>query len=44
MDAHFLDEGQLLGLEIANVGEEEYTEEMQLEVIDVATWENKHGL
>ena len=44
MDAHFLDEGQLLYLENDDAGEEEDAEDVELEGIDVATWEKKNGL
>ena len=44
MDKHFFDEGQLLDLENDNVREEEDVEDVELERIDVATWENMNGL
>ena len=44
MDAHFFDEEQLLDLENDDTGEEEDAEDVDLEVIDVATWEKKNGL
>ena len=44
MDAHFLDEGQLLDLKNDDVGEEEDAEHEELEGIDVARWEKKNGL
>ena len=44
MDVHFFDEGQLLDLEYDNVGEEDDVEDVELEGIDVATWEKKNGL
>ena len=44
MDAHFLNEGQLLDLENNDVGEEDDAEDVELEGIDVATWEKKNGL
>ena len=44
MDAHFLDEGQLLDLENDDVGEEEDMEDVELQGIDVATWEKKNRL
>ena len=44
MDAHFFNEGQLLDREHDNVGEEKDTEDVELEGIDVATWEKKNGL
>ena len=37
MDAHLFDEEQLLDLENDNVGEEEDTEDVELQGIDVAT-------
>ena len=42
MDAHCFDEGQLLDLEKDDVGEEEDAEDVELEGIDVATWERKN--
>ena len=44
MDAHIFDEGQLQDLEYDNVGNEENAEDVELEGIDVATWEKKNGL
>ena len=44
MDANFFDEGQLLYLENDYVEKEEDAEEVELEAIDVATWEKKNGL
>ena len=44
MDAQFFDVGQLLDLENDDVGEEEDAEDVELEGIDVATWEKKNGL
>ena len=44
MDAYFFDKGQLLDLENYDIGEEEDAEDIELEVIDVATWEKKNGL
>ena len=44
MDAYFFDKGQLLDLENDNVGEEEDVEDVEVEGIDVATWEKKNGL
>ena len=44
MDADFFDEGQLLDLENHSIGNEEDTEDVELEGIDVATWENKNGV
>ena len=43
-DANFFDAGQLLDLENDNAGEEEDAEDIELEGIDVATWEKKNGL
>ena len=43
MNAHFFDEGQLLDLENDNIGEEKDVEDMELEGIDLVTWE-KNGL
>ena len=43
MDAHVFDEGQLMDLENDNAGEEEDVEDVELEGIDVATWEKKNG-
>ena len=44
MDPQFFDEGQLLDLENDNVGKEEDAEDVELEGIDVATWEKKNRL
>ena len=44
MDAHFFDEGQLLDLENDDTGKEENAEDVELEGIDVATWEKKNEL
>ena len=44
MDIHFFDEGQLLDLKIDDLGEEEDAEDLELEGIDVATWEQKNRL
>ena len=44
MEAHFFDEGQLLDLENDNVGGEEDAEDVELQGIDMATWEKKNGL
>ena len=44
MDKHFFDQGQLLDLEHDNIGEEEDAEDVELEGIDVATWEKKNGV
>ena len=44
MHTQLFHEGQLLDLENDDVGEEENAEEVELEGIDVATWEKKNGL
>ena len=44
IDAHFFDEGPLLDLENDEIGEEEDVEDVELQGIDVATWEKKNGL
>ena len=44
IDAHSLNEGHLLALEIDNIREEEDAEDVELEVINYATWERKIGL
>ena len=44
MDAHLLDEGQLRDLKNDDASEEEDAEDVELERIDVATWERKNGL
>ena len=44
MDPHLFDEGQLLDFENDNVGKEEDAEDMELEGINVVTWEKKNGL
>ena len=44
MDTHFFDKGQLLDLENDDVGEEEDAEDIELEGLDLATWENKNAL
>lgn len=44
MNAHFLDERQLLDLGNDIVEEEKYVEDVELEVIDVVTWEQKNEL
>ena len=44
MDTYFFDKGQLLNFENDDVGEEEDAEDVELEGIDVATWEKKNGL
>ena len=42
MDTHFFDEGQLLDLENDHVGEKEDAGDVELEGIDVHTWEKKN--
>ena len=44
MEAHFFDEGQLLDLENDDTEEEEDADDVELEGIDLATWEKKNGL
>ena len=44
MDVHFFDEGQVLDLENDDVGEVEDAEDVELEGIDVATWQKKNRL
>ena len=44
MDDNFFNEGQLQDLEDDDFVEEEDVEVVELEGIDVATWENKNGL
>ena len=44
IDGNFFDKGQLLDLENDDAEEEEDAEDVELEEIDVATWENKNGL
>ena len=44
MDRHFFDEGQLLDLENDDVAKEEDAEDVELQGIDVATWEKKNAL
>ena len=41
---HTIDEGQLLDLDNDDAGEEEVAEDVELEGIDVGTWEKKIGL
>ena len=41
IDTHFFDEEQLLDLENDNVGEKEDAEHVELQGIDVITWEKK---
>ena len=42
MDGHVFNEGQLLDHDNDNVGEEEDVEDVELERIDMATWEQKN--
>ena len=44
MDADFFDEGQFLYLENDDAGEQEGAVDVELEGIDVTTWEKKNGL
>ena len=44
VDANFFKEGQWLDPENDNVGEEEDAEDVELEEIEVATWEKKNRL
>ena len=44
MDPHLCDEEKLLDLENDDVEVEEDAEEVELEGIDVVTWEKKNGL
>ena len=44
MDGHFFDEGQLLDLENNDIREEEDAEDVELEGIDMPTWEKKNRL
>ena len=44
MDTDFFNERQLLDLENDDFGEEEDAEDVELEGIDVVTWEKKNGL
>ena len=44
IDAHCFDEGQLLDLENDDVAKEEDAEDVELQGIDVATWEKKNAL
>ena len=44
LDLHLLDKGQGLDLENGDPGEEEDVETVELEGMDVATWEQKNGL
>ena len=44
MKAQFFNEGQLLDLKENNNDQEEDAEDVELEGIDVANWEKKHGL
>ena len=42
VDAHFFNERQLRDLKYDDVGEDEHTKDMELEGIDMATWEKKN--
>ena len=44
MNTHYFDERQFLDLENDDVGEEEDAEDVELQGIDVATWEKQNGL
>ena len=44
MESYVFDEGQLLDLENDDVGEKENVEDIELQEIDVGTWETKNGL
>ena len=44
MNAHIFNEWQLLDLKKNDIGEEEDAEDMELEGIDVVSWEMKNGL
>ena len=44
MDAHCFCEGQFRDLKYDDVGEEEDVEDVELEEIDMATWEKKNDL
>ena len=44
MDTYFFDEGQLLDLENDDIGVEEDAGGVELQGINVATWEKKYGL
>ena len=44
IDAHFFEEGQLVDLEDDDVEEEEVTEDVEVEGIDVVIWKKKNGL
>ena len=44
MDTYFFDEGQLLDFKNDDVGEKENVEDIELQEIDVGTWETKNGL
>ena len=44
MDAHVFQKGLLLDLKNDNVGEEDNVEDVELDGIDVVTWQKKNGL
>ena len=44
MDAHYVEEGQVLVLENENIGEEGGMKDVEIERVDVVTWEKKNGL
>ena len=44
MNVYFFNPGQLLDLENDEVGEDQDADDVELEGIDVATWEKKNGL
>ena len=44
VDVYFFEEEQLIDLKNDDVEKEEYAEDVELEEIDVVTWEKKNGL
>ena len=44
MDEHFFDKGQLLNIQSDDIREEEDAQDVELEGIDLATWEKKNRL
>ena len=44
MDANLFNEGHLLGLEDDNIKKDEYSEDVELEGIEAATWAKKNEL
>jgi len=44
MEARFFDEGQLLDLEEDDAEERRDSDDMELEAVDVISWEKKNGL